>query len=435
MVRRRLRLSWGIIAFLLALMAVGAAAAVYNNIRITYRVAVGPEGGEGQRFFAAINPIFAAESSIIRLAGVPTSDLQASAKALESGDVDLAIIRPDVAVPANGRTVMILRREPVLLIVPANSKVEKVTDLSGKAIGVVTSSTHDAGILDTILNYYQHPGESVRRVTLAPSAVADAVKQKRVAVIVVIGPMGPGLITDVVATIAKAGNGPPNFLAVEEAEAIAKRWPTLEKLEIARGALQGNPPVPDESITTIAVSSRLVARSTMYDWPAGEIARLLSTNKAKIAAELPFAHQIEAPDTDKDLVLPAHPGAAAYVNGEQKSFFDMFESLFWMAWIVCTLIGVSYAAVRSRINRHKHDATTEATDRVLKMLLETRGADADRLEAMENEADRVLAWSLQRWANDAIDDERFRFLTLAIDHLRQAIERQRQRPRAPVPAE
>jgi hypothetical protein len=173
----------------------------------------------------------------------------------------------------------------------------------------------------------------------------------------------------------------------------------------------------------------------MYDWPAGEIARLLLTNKAKIAAELPFAHQIEAPDTDKDLVLPAHPGAAAYVNGEQKSFFDMFESLFWMAWMVCTLLGVAYAAIRSRINRHKHDATTEATDRVLKMLLETRGADPDRLEAMENEADRVLAWSLQRWANDAIDDERFRFLTQAIDHLRQAIERQRQRPRAPVPAE
>jgi TRAP transporter TAXI family solute receptor len=433
MVRRRLRLSWGIIAFLLALMAVGAAAALYNNVRITYRVAVGPEGGEGQRFLAAINPIFAAESSIIRLTGVPTSDLQASAKALESGDVDLAIIRPDVASPANGRSVVILRREPVLLIVPANSKVEKVTDLNGKAIGVVTSSTHDAGILDTILNYYQLAGESVRRVTLAPSEVTDAVKQKRVAALFVVGPIGPGVIADVVAAIAKAGKGAPDFLAVEEAEAIAKHWPTLEKLEIARGALQGNPPVPDESITTIAVSYRLVARSSMYDWPAGEIARLLLTNKAKIAAELPFAHQIEAPDTDKDFLLPAHPGAAAYVNGEQKSFFDMFESLFWMAWMVCTLIGLAYAAIRSRINRHKHDATTEATDRVLKMLSETRGADVDRLEAMENEADRVLEWSLRRRANDAIDDDRFRFLTQAIDHLRQAIERQRRRP--PVPAE
>ena len=156
MVRRRLRLSWGIIAFLLALMAVGAAAALYNNVRITYRVAVGPEGGEGQRFFAAINPIFAAESSIIRLTGVPTSDLQASAKALESGDVDLAIIRPDVAIPANGRSVVIFRREPVLLIVPANSKVEKVTDLNGKAIGVVTSSTHDAGILSSRASFGWH---------------------------------------------------------------------------------------------------------------------------------------------------------------------------------------------------------------------------------------------------------------------------------------
>jgi hypothetical protein len=50
------------------------------------------------------------------------------------------------------------------------------------------------------------------------------------------------------------------------AEAIARRNPTLEKLEIARGALQRN--LPGETITTLAVTRRLVARSPMFDWPA-----------------------------------------------------------------------------------------------------------------------------------------------------------------------
>jgi len=431
--RRRPRLSWGIVAWLLALTAIGAVAGLYTFAKITYRVAVGPEGGEGQRIFAAINPVFASESSFIHLTSVPTREPQATAKALEAGDVDMAIIRPDLAVPSNGRTVAILRREPVLLIVPANGKIEKVADLKGKTIGLVKGSALNGAILDRILNYYEVPEQGVQRVDLNPNDVAAAVRQKRVAAFFVIGPVGPGVVTDVVATITKAGNGAPEFLAVEEAEAIAKRNPTLEKLEVARGALQGSPAVPDESITTLAVTRRLVARSSMFDWPAGEIARLLFTNKSKITAELPFAYQMEAPDTDKDAILPVHPGVAAYVNGEQKSLYDTFESLFWMGWMLCTLVGVSYAALRSRLNRSKHDATSDATDRVLEMLSQTRDADAKRLDFLEREADRLMHWSMQRRANDAIDEERFQFLTLALGQVHQAIARRRQR--APVESE
>jgi TRAP-type uncharacterized transport system substrate-binding protein len=424
-------LNWGVIAWLVALLAVGGAAAAYNYARVTYRVAIGPEGGEGQRLFAAIAPIFAAESSFIRLNGVVTGDAHATAKALETGEVDLAIIRPDRAVPANGRTLVILRREPVLLIVPPNSKIEKVGELKGKAIGVVKGAADSSGILDRILAYYD-VGQGVQRVVLAPHEVAAAVGQRRVAAVFVVGPVGPGPAADTIAALTKAGKEAPDFLAVEEAEAIAKRNPTLDTLEIARGALQGAPPVPDESITTIAVSSRLVARASMYELPAGEIARLLLTNKVKITAQLPFAHQIEAPDTEKDVVLPAHSGAVAYVNGEQKSIFDTFESLFWMGWMLCTLLGVSYAAMRSRINRHRYDATTETTERVLEMLREVRRADSRQLDELEQEAEEVLEASLRERARDMIDEERFQFLRLALGHVREAIDRQRNMPRRRV---
>jgi hypothetical protein len=141
---------------------------------------------------------------------------------------------------------------------------------------------------------------------------------------------------------------------------------------------------------------------------------------------------MEAPDTDKDAILAVHPGVAAYVNGEQKSLYDTFESLFWMGWMLCTLLGVSYAALRSRLNRSRNDATSDATDRVLEMLSQTRDADAKRLDVLEREADRLMHWSLQRRANDAIDEERFQFLTLALGQVHEVIARRRQRaPAAP----
>jgi hypothetical protein len=155
-----------------------------------------------------------------------------------------------------------------------------------------------------------------------------------------------------------------------------------------------------------------------------------------MTAELPYAYQLEAPDTDKDVVLPVHPAAAAYVNGEQKSLYDTFESIFWMGWMLCTLVGVSYAAIRSRINRTRHDATADATDRVLEMLSEARGADTGRLDVIEREAERLLQWSLKARANDTMDQERFQFLTFVLDRLHQAIERRRRwiRERTMTPA-
>jgi hypothetical protein len=40
-------------------------------------------------------------------------------------------------------------------------------------------------------------------------------------------------------------------------------------------------------------------------------------------------------------------------------------------------------------------------------------------------------WSLDRRANDAMDEERFRFLKLALDRVHQAVERQRHRALEP----
>jgi TRAP-type uncharacterized transport system substrate-binding protein len=426
--RRRSHLSWGVIAWLTALAVIGLVAAAYNFAQVTYRVATGSEGGEAHRLFGAIAPVFTAESSIIRLSNMPTADMEASAKALESGKADLAIIRPDLTVPANGRTIVILRREPVLLIAPANLKIERVSDLAGKAIGMVSGAGDNAAILDTILNYYAVPQDAVQRVKLDPNQVEAAITQRRVAAVFLVAAVGRPITLDVVAAVARAGKGAPEFLAAEEAEGIANRFPTLDKLEIARGALQGNPAVPDKSITTLAISWRLAARGSLYDWSAGEISRLLVTNQSKVAATFPFA-QVEAPDTSKDLVLSAHSGTVAYVDGEQTSIYDRFESLFWMGWMLCTLLGVSYAAIRSRINRHRNDATTEAIDRVLEMLPEVRNADANGLKSLEDEADGIIEWSLQARADDAIDEERFRLLSRALDHVRDAIDRQREVPR------
>ena len=70
----------------------------------------------------------------LRLALEETVSLQESAEALQSGDVDLAIVRSDHPAAASGGTIVIVRRIPLVIMVPAQSSVKAMTDLVGKKI-------------------------------------------------------------------------------------------------------------------------------------------------------------------------------------------------------------------------------------------------------------------------------------------------------------
>ena len=47
--------------------------------------------------------------------------------------------------------------------------------------------------------------------------------------------------------------------------------------------------------------------------------------------EVPAAAKIEKPNTDKDAALPAHPGAAAYIDGTERTFMDKYSDYIWGA--------------------------------------------------------------------------------------------------------
>src|ERR1700731_1997927 len=108
--------------------------------------------------------------------------------------------------------------------------------------------------------------------------------------------------------------GAPGILAID-ADAINKRFPGLESIDVPAGAFRGRPPTPDDTVTTLGITYRFVAPNTMLDGVAGAIARSIFKTKAQLVAKTPLASQIEAPDPDdKNPVLPVHPGVAAYLD-------------------------------------------------------------------------------------------------------------------------
>jgi NMT1-like family len=304
--------------------------------------------------------------------------------------------------------------------------VETVGNLAGKTIGVVQGSASDERILDQILEYYQVPTARVHRVVLAPGEIGPALSQKRIAAVFAVGPTGPGPLTDVVTAVAKASKGAPEIIEIEAAETIAKRSPILEEADIAPGAFGATPPRPAESVTTLAVTLRLVARSSMPNYVAGEVARLLFTTKARIVSTLPQVAQIEAPDTDKGAALPVHPGAAAYFDGEQTGLLERYESYIYMGAFLISLIGSGCAWLMStwreaglRLDRE------QIPQRLLAIFEETPTAGPDKLDALDQKVDAICALALKHITQETMEAEEFQVFAGVVTQVRQALDKRR----------
>jgi TRAP-type uncharacterized transport system substrate-binding protein len=90
-----------------------------------------------------------------------------SAKALEQGRADLAVIRSDIAIPQNGATVVILHNDIAVLAAPAGSTITKVTGLFKKRVGIYPATTSNAALLDVILAEYEIAPETVQHIMLS----------------------------------------------------------------------------------------------------------------------------------------------------------------------------------------------------------------------------------------------------------------------------
>ena len=401
----------------------------------TLRLTTGLPGSTGQRFISAFVAVSTKAHPRVRFQLVPVANLKESSKALEERKVDLAIVRSDVSPPANGQTIAILRRDVVAIVLPSASPIKDMSRLAGKAIAIPEGPMKDynSKTLDTILSYFNISPEAVKRVFLPLSEIGLAVHRKHVAAALAVGPIGPGEAVDVVAAVAKATKGAPEILAIDQADAIGKRFPGFESIDVPDGAFKGRPPTPNDTVKSLAVSYRFVAPETMLNVVAGVIGKSIFATKAKLMAATPLASQIEAPDPDdKNPILPVHPGVAAYLASGDQSFLEAFQQYLYVVGIPLSLAGSFFAVVVGLFRNRKLVADQSRVYRLLVVADAARTAAPFELETLETEFHAIVASCVNQLAQGSSDAGHLPVSSLAIDHARRAIDRRRIQLNTPV---
>jgi TRAP-type uncharacterized transport system substrate-binding protein len=408
-----------LVAALLFGAAVGAVLAWHRFPALsspTYglRVAVGPSAAsESEKFLAAFVRAVAEEYPFVRFRLVTTDTWDAAGKALLEGSADLAVVRSDDPAAGQGQTLVILRKLTAAFLADSKAKLENARMLSGKKIGVLEGDRDDR-LVAAIIAFYGFPSGNI---VIVPAADAGkAIREKRVAALLALGPLGPGALADAATAIRKATKNEPAFLDIEEAETFAKQYPVYETMEIPKGAFGGASLQPADTVDTVAVALRLVSRASLHNRTAGEITRIILATKAKLAASMPAVGQIEAPDPDEVNVLPIHPGTVTYLKGEQQSLWALAnDNLF----TIVILGGAAASVGGSMLGLSRSRRRTQQALLRLAELRRQAGAGAVPPAELERELDEIAAVLFERMAAQSIEPERFLAASTIIDQIRR----------------
>jgi TRAP-type uncharacterized transport system substrate-binding protein len=319
----------------------------------TVRIATLPVGSKGEVFLSAFMQEIGAEHARIRVSLVETPGLRASAQAFKERAVDAAVVRSDDPAVTGGRSILVLRTIYAALLVPAGSPIDSVSKLKGKKIGVVTDESGIDPMAKAVLDFYGFDEKYIVRFGL--NELSDPQQLRQVAALLVIGPSGAGPIALAVEDFRKMTRRPPKFLDLVEAPSITDRFPVYDEAEINVGAFSGSPAIPPEKVTTISAKVLLVAQASLSNHTAKELTRVLLATKAKVITTLPEAGHIAAPSTDKDELLPAHPGTVAFLEGEQTNLLDDTMNWIFLGSMLTGLLGSVAAWLNKSKNKKKRD--------------------------------------------------------------------------------
>jgi TRAP transporter TAXI family solute receptor len=415
------------------LLFCAAAGALYYALRPeTLRIAVGPPGSDDLKLVQALAQSFDRDRSAIRLSPITTDGAVESLALLGAAKADLAVGRADLDMPGDAETVAIVRNNFVVLWSPSGlpgkgsrrqpaPKIKTIDDLAEHRVGVIGKTPANVALLRVILSESGVAADKVAVTQFATNQIEELAHDPNLDAFMAVGPLDSKITADALAATARA-RGEPKFLPIDVSEAIAQRHPLYESEEIPGSIFNSKPAWPDDKIETISVNHLIVARKALSETTVAALARQLFAARQSVAKQVAGAAHLKKPDTDKDAELPVHRGAAAYIDGTERTFLERYSDYFWFAILVLSGLGSAGAWWRHFWKRDERELSTLHRDKILELISRMRVAETEeQLLALQREVDAILRETLEAYDDGAIEEEDLSAFGLVLEQFHHAV--------------
>ncbi|MDB5616660.1 TAXI family TRAP transporter solute-binding subunit [Tardiphaga sp.] len=435
--RRRAARTFALFVAASVLLLVGLAGiSAYLILRPeTLRIAVGPAGSDDVKFIQTVVQTFARDRDHVRLTLTATEGPTASLALLGERKADLAVARADLPMPTGTQAVAILRKNFLVLWSvpkaednkskkPVNT-IKALENLPGHRIAIIGKSPANPAMLKMVLSEAGIAADKVEMVQYSVSEIDAMARERKNDAYMAVGTLDSKITADAIAATAKL-RGAPQFLSVDVSESIAQKHPTYESTEIPGSTFSSSPARPDDKIETISVDHLIVAPKTLAEATVTEMTRQLFVARPNLLRALPGVATLEKPDTDKDAAIPAHRGAAAYIDGTDRTFLERYSDFMWGGLLLLSGLGSTGAWLRSYLKRDERNSYLASRDRVLEMIGAARAAETpEQLAKMQSEVDDVLRETLDCFEDGAIEDAALLAFGLVLEQFHFAVSDRR----------
>jgi TRAP transporter TAXI family solute receptor len=420
------RLSLPTLAIILGMIGLGFGAFYLARMPRTLTIAVGPAGSETHKYVASLAEAGFEAKDRIRLRIVTTEGAEVSARLLDEGKTDLAIVRSDYPMPAIGQTIIVIAKRSVLLLAPQKrGSIQKLSDLKGKRVAVVRFTDPNLPLVRKLLAVADLEEKDVTLIEADLADLPELMGSGRVdAAIAIVVPSAPA-VTSVIPKILQRLPGGLKVVAIDEAQTASDRILGVETVDIPAGALGTGRPA--EEIESVAISYRAMARRSMSDDLAGRVAKSFYDLRSRLSQKNPAAFNVEPPDQKTGARIAVHPGAAAYFDGETKTLFERYGEIIVTALWGFSIVGSGLTALLHWAGQKRLRVGRTLVEEILYMTTAARNADALELTNIEHRGDAIVAILAKQRQSVFASESTNESASFALEHFRSVVSDARTR--------
>ncbi|MCA0421999.1 MAG: hypothetical protein LCH61_01535 [Proteobacteria bacterium] len=298
-------------------------------------VAVAKAEGQDAALISAINQWLVEQGRRYRLRIVESGSEQASLDLLRQRKAHVASVRTDNVSGTGLAAMLMLYSEAAVLMAPENSVVSGWRDLNRRALGVTAGTSRSDPLLQMLLK--ANGVDDSLLVEVPAGAVRSELQKRAILATAFVAPV-PGVNLRDLRRLGSLRDArtPLTLLEVADAETLAGRDRRYHVTTIPAGALRPNPPLPDEGTETLAVARLLMVREKVASLFVSRLTRDLLDAARSLQPQHPLLAQAGAPDLETGAFVPVHPGARAYLNGEERG---LVESMLEWLYVLPLLFG------------------------------------------------------------------------------------------------
>jgi hypothetical protein len=332
-------------------------------------------------------------------------------------------------VPKNAQAVATLRKNVAVLWVPPAGKskgkkaapaITKIAQLAGRRIGVVGRTDANVNLLKVILRQYGVDQARSRSSSFRPTRPPKpSVNQKG-------------------GCLSRGRSGQQqDHRGRDRGLDARRRHAEIPRDRLGRSDAQNHPPTRLPKSPPEHLAARREARGGGQDHQlrashrgaqgrfgidGGAFTRQLFAIRQTLKNEFRWPRRSKRRIPTRTPTIPVHPGAAAFVDGEEKTFLDRYSDFIWWGLMGLSAMGSAGAWFAGYLKKDERNVNVSQRDRLLDMLATARQCDSmEELDQMQAEADAILRDTLLCFEHGTIEEGTLTAFNIAIEQFHNAV--------------